>query len=304
MNEKIKRYCAAILFATLVTYSTGCSNLFGETKLSNKTEMHEAIKKKHNNDRLYNLKLSLFLVDSRIVLNQPVSVTFRAENYGTQPVDLDLGANFKEGLIFTIIYPDSARVDLPEYSLPPLGGPHLTGRVSVEPQKTFTRTYVLNEWVDIKQTGSYTLEGKLKTPIKAADGSFQEAPTLEVRFTVEPEDETHLKELCENYVKRLNNNDYSEAVEISSAIIFFNSPVAVPCIKKALISKKPLSYNLINSLRARATLVSVDALIGFIMEQPASELTNYARTALEFIRSTTKDHQIKQRIESERHKIP
>lgn len=300
---KIRNTEVVILFGAVVFSFSGCSNLIGDTEQyasPQRIEVQEAVNRNQNEDRHDDLKVSLLLVDSKIVLNQPILINIQVENNGPLPIRLDFGANFKENLLFTIVYPDGTRTNLPRYSLPAMSGLHIIGNASVEPQKTYTRTFILNEWVDLNKPGSYTIEAKLNTPITIADGSSLQLPPFKVDFKLEPVDETYLKKLCETYINRLENTNYSEASEIGVAISYFSSPVAVPCIKRALASKRLAPYNMINALRDRPRPEGVDALIGFVKEEPGSDSAEYAKIALEFIKNTTKDQKLRQRIKSAR----
>lgn len=292
MNKK--KISLVMLVGVMVFLYSGCTSVVGDGTPS-KSRMEDKGSNIENKDWHKRIRVALLLKDSRIVLNQPVRVKFLVENDSLLPIKLDLGANFKENFLFTITYPDGTRADLPQYSLPPMGGIHLKGNVSVEPQKTYTRTFILNEWANLNKTGTYTIEGRLKAPIESVDG-FSEASNFKVDFRIGREDEEYIKELCEDYLNRLENANYSEADEIGNELSYFDSPAAVPYVIKALGSSHLRPENMINSLRERGTTVAVESLIGFVREQPESASTNYAKSALEFVWSTTKDNELKKRI--------
>jgi hypothetical protein len=207
--------------------------------------------------------------------------------------------NFKGSFLFTIVFPDGKRVSLRQYDLPPWGGIYLPGNVSVEPQKTYSQTILLNDWVDLNQVGIYKLEGRLATRIEGVDKRLFDAPSFGLEFNLDVEKVDDLVKTCETYIARLKEVDSSaEAGEIAIALSAFKNPAVVPCITSAINLSKGTGVEtiLINALRDRGGAVPVDVLIRIMETSPNSTVGRQARDAAEYLERTISDNSLKLKL--------
>lgn len=287
-----------VLLFILITFLSGCPNLVEVAVDSSSSAKKETIRtsSKQNSPKLANdVQIFFSLVDSQIVLNQPVLLKFVLLNGLGQTVRLDLGQNFKENFLFTLVFPDGKRSHLRQLTR---DGFSIKGIVTVEPQKVYSQELLLNEWGEFNMVGDYVLEGRLKTPIETTDGKPVEiASDFSIGFTLESENAEHLKKVSETLYKRLTDSKtYAEAAETALALSYVKNSVAVQYLQKALTSNKMVESVIINSLRERGGKESVEVLIGAMNEKPNSEMEVQARSALSWIAAHTSDATVKARI--------
>ena len=87
INNRTK---TVLLFATSLTLAWGVNKLFAVQAPA--------------------ISVSWRVTDDRLTLNEPVLLQLVVDNHSADAVDLDLGADFSEGLLITIVTPAGATV--------------------------------------------------------------------------------------------------------------------------------------------------------------------------------------------------
>ncbi|MGB7068754.1 MAG: hypothetical protein WBD22_04615 [Pyrinomonadaceae bacterium] len=291
-----------LLFGSLfiVVLLNGCSTTLSDRKenLAFSTEPYDA---NWQDDYILRTKspfsISLSLVDSVIVVNQPVLVRLTFENHSNEAIRVDLGEDFKQGLSFTVTSPGQKRTKLPSLTRE---GISREGVFWLKSQQTYSQNIVLNEWTEFPKIGNYKVEMQMTNPIRTAGGEthpFTERAT--VALDVKPEDSQYLRSIAVNLEERLQQSKtYAEAAEIALALSYVQNPVAVPSLQQALLSDKMVESVIINSLRQQSGNESIDVLTGVIEKAPNSEAAIQARSALEWMERQISDSQLKERIRS------
>ncbi len=298
--NKINIKFFALLLLIFISFLSGCNNLVGGTagsSLSNKKKViSNATNLKQSNPKIVrDVQVSFFLADSQIVLNQPVLLKFVIQNGLEQSIKLDLGQNFKEGFLFTVISPDGRRSQLAQLRR---DGLSLKGNLSLKPQETYTQKIILNEWTEFTTSGNYVIEGRLANPIKTENGETVVIDSgFSIGLEIKPENVEHLKEVSDDLFNRLiESKTYAEAAEAALILGYVKDSVAVPYLYKALISNKIVEPIVITGLERVGNKDSVQVLINVINEKPESELAALAKSALERIQNQSSDLEVKEMI--------
>jgi hypothetical protein len=184
------------------------------------------------------------LPDSRITLLEPVVLRLVVQNYNSDPAILDLGANFKQGLLVTIIAPGGAVLPRPTWEP---SGLHDLGRVRIAPGASYMREFVMDEWYDFDSPGQYGIRASLRFPITIGDRSFTPAGDTFQTITIEARDEPALRRRCEALAARIANPivdpntfvDPSTVEDVAQAALvlsYVRDPVAIPYLVRSLAS--------------------------------------------------------------------
>lgn len=299
MNLRIAKVCCATLFCLVM--ENGCSlDTRPETNLprpeNNRTNSNMNMLEKSFQIPAGDVRVSFSVVEPRIVKNQPVLIKFVVENRLEQTISLDLGQNLKENFRFAIVFPDGKKVQTPSLTKE---GISLPGDIEIAPQQLYSQNLLLNEWGVLDEIGEYHLEYDLNAPIKTKQGDTVPVDSSgKIKFAIEPENKKHLEKVSEALFNKFDEaKSYSEAVESVRTLSYVKSSVAVPYLRKALASNKMVESTIVNILRERGDVDSVDVLVWIIKEQPNSETATAAKSALEWISATTKDPNVKSKIQ-------
>lgn len=297
-NKKNKKTCALLLM--FITFISVCNNLPTVTVDSNllkkqETETNINDSTRNNAEMINDVQITFSLVDSQVVLNQPVLLNLVIQNKLEDSIKLDLGQNYKEGFIFTIHFPNGKRVQLPQLQSE---GISLIGDVQLKPQQIYSQKILLNEWTDFALPGNYTIKGRLINPFESENGKTLEIDSnFSVTLDVQPKDTEHLKRISAALVQRINQTtNYKENAETALMLSYVNDPVAVPYLEKALTSNKMIEPIIIKGLERIGSKNSVQALINIIDEKPKSEIASLAKFSLSMIERKSSDSEVKEMI--------
>lgn len=299
MMNKTNIKFSVVLLLVVATLS-GCNNLaenlansslFVERESKIKKPNLKRAKMKASND----VEVSFSVVDPQIVLHQPVLLNFIVQNNFAQTIKLDLGQNFKEGFLFTVVFPNGKKVQLPQLTR---DGFSSIGDVSLKSQETYTQKIVLNEWVEFASMGKYKIEGRLANPIKTEHGEIVKTDSsFSVTLDVQPRDADHLEKISASLLESIiQSNSYKESSEFALALSYVNDSVAAPYLQKALISNRMVEPIAIKGLERIGGKVAVQVLINIVSEKPDSETASLARYSLKMIERKSSDSEVKERI--------
>lgn len=288
-------------FFVLTIMHSGCANIAGDKFKSSLVE-EQATKnvmtnsKQSDKKNLDEVKVTFSFVDSEIVVHQPVLLNFVVQNGLGQTIKLDLGGNRKESFLFTVIFPDGRKVQLPQIRP---DGFSRSGVVYIKPEESYNQSILLNEWIAFASSGRYVLEGRLANPIKSEQGEIIQVDTsFSSILKIEPKNTEHLKDISAALVQQiLNSDNYTENANAALALSYVDDPTAIPYLEKLLYSNKLIEPIAISGLRRIGGENSVEVLIRFINKQPDSELARLAKTALKRIEIQSLDSKLKQKID-------
>jgi hypothetical protein len=283
-----------ILMLVCVFSQTGCSTLEAETPNPSRTDP-SAITETDGYKPNGNIQMTLTVVDSKIVLNQPIILKFLIKNETEKTIKLDLGRNYKEAFEFSIVFPDGARTRLPRIRR---GGFASKGVVEVKSSQVYEQDILLNEWITPNQVGTYVLTGEINSPIDASnERSLQIDAHFSVTFKIEPEDSDWLKQISQVLLKRIaNSNSSAEAALNARALTYVRNPVVTPYLQEALTAHRRVDWVIINSLKEIGSAEGIEVLINAVETTPDSELALQATNALKWIELQTPDPKQRKRI--------
>ncbi len=303
MNKIITEFFALLLIS--IVFLAGCNNFIENTSdspLLGKQEVKaDMTDSKQSNPVMVNaVQVSLSLVNQKVVLHEPVLLNFTVQNNLAQTIKLDLGQNFKEGFLFTVVFPNGKKVRLPQLTR---DGFSSIGDFSLKSQEIYTQKIVLNEWVEFASVGKYKIEGRLANPIKTEYGEIVKTDSsFSVTLDVQPRDADHLEKISALLLESIiQSNSYKERAENALALGYMNDPVAVPYLQKALTSNKMVEPIIINGLERIGNITAVQVLIDTINEKPNSEIASLARYSLYMIERKSSDLEVKEKI---KHNLP
>jgi hypothetical protein len=299
MNKTITKFSASLLI--YIIFLSGCGNITGDTqdfsslgKQEIKSNLTDS--KQNNNEMSDGVQISFSLVDSQVVLHQPVLVNFIIQNNLSEAVKLKLGQNYKQGFLFSVVTPNGKRVQLPQLTRE---GTSVIGDVLIEPQQTYTQKILMNEWIDFSSVGKWKIEGRIANPIKTGDEKIIKADSsFSVTLDVQGENTEHLRKVSDSLVQRINQSTgYKERAEAALALSYVNDPVAVPYLEKVLTPGKMVEQIIIKGLERIGDKSSVQVLINIISEKPESEIASLAKFSLSMIENKkSSDLEVKQMI--------
>ena len=231
--------------------------------------------------------VSFSLVESEIVLHEPVILRFIVKNRLPQPIKLDLGQDRKGSFSFVITQPDGSKAQLPQFFK--LGLSRI-GKLTVEQNETYRQTIVLNEQFEFLVPGIYKIEAHLLKPIQTEDGMNIEAATeFNSVLKIEPRNAEKLKQVCAVLLKRLNASaSYDEAAEAANELSYIKDPIAIPYLKEALMSKQMVELIAVKGLERIGSSEAIEALASAQKSQSPETVEELIKPALARIKSQSK----------------
>ena len=182
--------------------------------------------------------ISYTLQSQHLTLHEPVIVTFNATNSASQPIKLDLGADFTQYFSFIIASPDGTAHRL---GYTPSEGAHVEGEPLLEPGESYSQRLLINERYDFPVSGQYKIQVNLmqRTGAQADYSKDPRDPGLRATLQIGPRDESVLSQTCDNLAKDVEGaKSYKEATEAAFALSYINDPVAVTYLKRVMLSNK------------------------------------------------------------------
>lgn len=188
-----------------------------------------------------------------VVLGEPVLLQVRLQNDGTEPVQIDLGSDFEGNVRFVV-----NGVDQPPPGLPPEGGFSLIGKVTIQPGKSYSRRFLLDQWSRFDQAGRQQVRFVLDS-----------VPRVEATTTVvvAPRDPEALAKACARLARQAESYEAEPALLAAKALSYVGDEACVgslaEVVRKSFHGKESAIVGLLNigtepALRALAE--SWDAL--------------------------------------------
>jgi hypothetical protein len=231
----------------------------------------------------------------RLTLHEPVIITFRVINQTDLPINLDLGQDRKWGFQFAITKPDGVKLDFPALIHEGVAAP---GDVLVQSGETFTQELLINEWYDFPLPGKYELQGRLNKLIAVNKGSrYETDPGFRAALEIGPSDELTLAKTCDTLTNQIEaSNSYEQAADAARTLSYIEDPIAVPYLRRVLLSKKLVEPLAIKGLEQIANEAAVRVLIESLKVVYADTAV-LSRSALTRIRNQTHDPELRQEID-------
>jgi len=289
-----------VLFLTVTVFLSGCKTFDGNesVSLSSKAQQVEDSMNNSKKSEVTNeVKISYSLADAEFSLHQPIILNFVIKNGLTQPINLDLGQDRKEGFLFVVTLPNGKKIQLPQLRR---DGISRIGKLSLEPQQTYTQRLLLNEWIEFNSSGKHEIEVRLANPIQTDDGKVVASDSsFHTTLEIGQRNPKHLKQVSETLIQRIaESKTYEEASEAALALGYVKDSVVVPYLEKALASGKMVEPIIIASLTRIADKNSVQVLINAVKENPKSEVAILSRSALGSIENQSADPELKEMIKT------
>jgi hypothetical protein len=194
---------------------------------------------------------------------------------------LDLGDDFRGGLLVTIITPAGTVLHRPPIDADGLAA---VGRVQIQPGGVYKRKYAVNEWFDFDSPGTYGIGISLRFAITVGHRSVSLPRQTFQTITIDARDEAALRRRCEtllapaakirdllaaNIYARLGVDLVEDADQAMRALSFVRDPVAIPYLAQA-ITWPIVDFSAVRSLDKFSTPEAVAALISYAKGNPGS----------------------------------
>lgn len=238
--------------------------------------------------------------DPRVSLHEPVILRLSVENLGTDLAQLDLGANFTQGLLVTIITPEGRVIPIPP--IEPNGLSRI-GRVRIHPGDRYVHDFVMDQWYAFDSPGRYGIRVGLRYPITSAGLNFPIPESIQT-VAVEPRDEAALRRRAEALLTQAfradntkNANLIPDADEAMLAMRYLRDPVAIPYLIQALASPVlAVQGGAVTGLSRFPEPQAVNALIGYT--KGTGSYIEYARGELTRMAARTQDPGLRRQIQA------
>lgn len=246
------------------------------------------------------ITVSFYLVNSEVEVRGPVIIDFVVKNNTSETAKIDLGEDREAGFDFALILPEGKRILL---SRRPTEGISRRGDVSIGPQQTYSQRLIVNEWFRFSIPGKYVLEAKLENPVETEGGRVIAANTSStIEFNMKPANQESLRRTAAFLAQKvIESRSYQQAVDAATALSHVEDPVAVPYLRKGLVSYKMVAPIIIDGLVRIASKESVHTLVTLYKEQAMTEVGDLAKSALEKMEKEDLDLELKQMISKTLH---
>lgn len=214
------------------------------------------------------VEFELRLAAEEVTLHEPVWLDLTIHNRSAEAVEVDLGHNARNHLAFVVRTPDGTRLVLPQTDDQGFGP---TGRVTIEPGRSHTRRYLLNEWYAFPLSGMYVIEVALNGPPRMGYRSITRTAPQSVTLTVTPRDEARLDAVAKQLAAvAIDEKNAAMRMAAASALSRIDDPVAVPHLIRLLRSR---SWSRAEAARglARIDTPAARAALAEALEDPDPE---------------------------------
>lgn len=205
------------------------------------------------------VELEFRLDGDRVTLHEPVWIDLTIRNGSAKPVEVDLGHNAKSNLAFVVSTAAGARLALPHASEEGLG---VSGEITVEPGRSHTERYLLNEWYTFPDAGIYSIEASLSgAPRPGRRAITTSAPQI-LTVIVAPRDETRLEAVAKQLAgTAIQEKNTEKRMAAANALSLIDDPVAVPYLIQLLRSRSWSRADAARGLARIATPAAMAALV-------------------------------------------
>jgi len=232
----------------------------------------------------------------QLTLHEPVIITFRVVNRTGLPINLDLGQDRKWGFLIAVTKPDGVKLDFPVIVHEGIAIP---GDVSIKADETFAQDLLINEWYTFPLPGKYEIEVRLSKPINLNNGSGYETDSgFRAAVEIGSRDELTLARTCEALTNQIEaSNSYEQASDAARTLSYIEDPVAVPYLRRTLLSGKLVQPIAINALEKIANEAAVRVLIECLKVESVGDDRKLAHYALVRIQKKTADESLRREID-------
>lgn len=232
---------------------------------------------------------------TNVALLEPAFVQLFIINNLPEGIRADLGHNFKSRLRFTITAPDGKVKKATPMSDEGLG---LIGRVVIGSGKTYSRRFLLNEWYQFDETGTYRIDASLDSAVQTESGKIiKPRVNSTIAMTVSPADKERLDKICQNLAHdAIQSYSADTASEAALALTYVKDPIAIPWLGKILKEGVLVREQAVRGLTRIGSPEAVRTLISGLSTQDA-ELRLLISDALRRLKTTVLDPSLRNEID-------
>ena len=172
-----------------------------------------------------------------LTLHEPLILDVAIANSSGTPVALEFGLGDVTHYEFDVVRPDGSRASVrPRTTRPPEERAWFesTGHLEVAPGASAARWVVVNQYLDLNQTGVYDLTVRFDGTVKAESGTNVAVPrTLEENVRVLPRDESALARVCRELAISATEVSVDRRQRAVAALTSINDPVVIPYLVQA-----------------------------------------------------------------------
>lgn len=294
--KRIEIWSFVLLSIFCLVFLDNCKSVAEENQVfssPNQTKQYISDPMQNNKPDLNEVKVFFSPIDSKVGLSEPVVINFTIQNNSANTIKLDLGVDRQEGFLFTLIFPDGRKSQLPKLIKE---GVSRSGNITIEPQKSYSQNLLFNQWFQFTYSGTYILEAQLVNPIKSEHGNVIPVDSSsKLVLNVMPKNLEHLKEISNSLIQHIiASNNYEDIIEDALKLSYINDPIIVPYLQKALTLNKRIEPIILKGLERIGDKNSIQVLTTIINEKPNSELALQAKSTLENIERQNLKLKIKQ----------
>ena len=194
-------------------------------------------------------KLDLKLPQST-TLGEPAIMTARLFNTTGYRITVDFGVNDQTEFVFLQAKPDGSKVRVTPSLIP--ASRLRTSRLMLR-DTSYTASVVLDQWMDLSQTGRHTLEVEFHGTVNIDGGDPAAVKrTARLAIDVKPRDAARLEKRGAEWLKQVSTlSPGSDARTAASALAAMRDPIAVPYLELATTrTRSPLFVNALKSMNS------------------------------------------------------
>ena len=198
--------------------------------------------------------------EPEISLHEPVILRLSVTNNSTDVANLDLGADFAQGLLVTIITPDGRTIAKPPFE--PFGITSF-GKARLEPGANYVHEFIMDRWYDFESVGTYEIRVKLRYPLLIGSRSVAPPGEASKAILIKARDESALYRRCAALADRASDPRAGEKGRDAAEVLsYVRDPVAVPFLVRLADSPlNPVRSKALVGLARSSSPEAIDALI-------------------------------------------
>jgi hypothetical protein len=235
--------------------------------------------------------------EPEISLHEPVILRLSVTNNSSDVANLDLGADFAQGLLVTIITPDGRTIATPPFE--PNGITRM-GKARIQPGADYVHEFIMDRWYDFESVGTYEIRVKLRYPLLIGNRSVPPPGEASKAILIKARDESALYRRCAALADRASDPRAGEKGPDAAEILsYVRDPVAVPFLVR--LADSPSLFLLVQSkalvgLARSSSPEAIDALIS-VANGTGDDITRpWARRVLLGTARKTQDVKLREHI--------
>jgi hypothetical protein len=224
------------------------------------------------------LTLNLVRTPDDAVTGGPVFVGLEISNMTPETLQVNLGAGRKSA-ISLLISKDGGQSKL--FTLPAFTGLARSSWVKIEGKQSYTTTLLINEWLELGEAGTYSLEAVANMQVRpSSDAKPLQAKSNSVAIVLAERDKIRLEAICRRLRDRaLTENDIDAKSLAALALSSVIDPVAVPYLQQLLLQGRIGKQHAAQGLWKIGNAAAVTALISGLKGSQA-DTADLSRDAL------------------------